>query len=73
MDSGRLYAQIMTIFGTAMVLFYFGLGYILLFTSLFSYVDIALRVILAFPILIYGVYRAVSSYRKIRENFFDRD
>ena len=73
MDSRRLYDQVMTIFGTAMVFFYLGLGYILLFTSLFSYVDIAMRAILAWPLLIYGLYRAVSSYCKIRENFLDRD
>jgi hypothetical protein len=73
MDGRRLYDQVMTIFGTAMVFFYLGLGYILLFTSLFSYVDIALRTILSIPLLIYGLYRAVTSFRKIKENFFDRN
>lgn len=73
MDSRRLYDQVMTIFGTAMVFFYLGLGYILLFSSLFTYVDITLRTILAIPLLIYGLYRALSSYRRIRENFFDKD
>lgn len=73
MDSRRLYDQVMTIFGTAMVFFYLGLGYILLFSSLFSYVDITLRTILSVPLLIYGVYRALSSARKIKENFFDKD
>jgi cytochrome c biogenesis protein CcdA len=73
MDSRRLYDQVMTIFGTAMVFFYLGLGYILLFSSLFTYVDITLRTILAIPLLIYGLYRALSSFRRIKENFFDKD
>jgi cytochrome c biogenesis protein CcdA len=73
MDNRRLYDQVMTIFGTAMVFFYLGLGYILLFSSLFTYVDVTLRTILAMPLLIYGFYRALTSYRKIRENFFDKD
>lgn len=73
MDSRRLYDQVMTIFGTVMVFFYLGLGYILLFSTLFSHIDVALRVMFAFPLFLYGVYRAVSSYRKIKENFFDRD
>ncbi len=72
MDGSRLYDQVMTIFGTAMVFFYLGLSYVLLFTSLFSYVDIAMRVILAAPLLIYGIYRALTSIRKIKENFFDK-
>ena len=72
MDSKRLYDQVMTIFGTVMVFFYLGLGYILLFTTLFSYVDIALRVMFSVPLFIYGVYRGVSSYQKIKEYFFDK-
>ncbi len=73
MNSRRLYDQVMTIFGTAMVFFYLGLAYMLLFSSIFAHVDITLRSIFAFPFLLYGVYRAVGSYRKIKENFFDRD
>jgi hypothetical protein len=73
MDSRRLYDQVMTIFGTVMVIFYLGLGYILLFSTLFSYIDVALRAMFALPLFLYGIYRAVSSYRKIKENFFDKD
>lgn len=72
MDSRRLYDQVMTIFGTVMVFFYLGLGYILLFTTLFSYVDITLRVMFSVPLFLYGLYRGVSSFRKIKEYFFDR-
>jgi hypothetical protein len=73
MNGRRLYDQVMTIFGTIMVFFYLGLAYIFLFTSLFSYIDIALRAMLAIPLLIYGFYRAFTSYRKIKEVFFDEE
>ena len=73
MNSRRVYDQVMTIFSTAMVFFYLGLAYILLFSTIFSYVDIALRTIFAVPFLLYGVYRAVGSYRRIKENFFESD
>jgi len=49
------------------------LAYMLIFSDIFSRVDITLRSIFAFPFFLYGVYRAVGSYRKIKENFFDRE
>jgi len=73
MNSRRLFDQVMTIFGTVMVFFYLGLTYMLIFSDVFSHVDIALRSIFAFPFFLYGVYRAVASFRKIKENFFSRD
>lgn len=73
MNSGRVYDQIMTIFGTAMVFFYLGLAYILLFSTMFSYIDITLRTLFAVPFLLYGVYRAFGSFRKIKENFFKKE
>ena len=73
MNSRRVYDQVMTIFGTAMVFFYLGLAYILLFSSILSHIDIALRTIFAVPFLLYGVYRAVGSFRRIKENFFESD
>jgi len=73
MYSRRLYDQVMTIFGTAMVFFYLGLAYMLIFSDIFSHVDITLRSIFAFPFFLYGAYRAVGSFRKIKENFFEKD
>ena len=73
MSSRRVYDQVMTIFGTAMVFFYLGLAYILLFSTMLSYIDITLRTIFAVPFMLYGVYRAVGSYRRIKENFFDKE
>jgi hypothetical protein len=73
MSSKRVYDQVMTIFGTAMVFFYLGLSYILLFSTMLRYIDITLRTIFAVPFLLYGVYRAVGSYRRIKENFFESE
>jgi len=73
MNSRRLYDQVMTLFGTAMVFFYLGLAYMLIFADVFGRVDITLRSIFAFPFFLYGAYRAVGSYRKIKENFFEKD
>ncbi len=73
MDSKRLYDKVMTIFGTTMVFFYMGMTYLLVFSPIFAYIDIALRVIFALPLFIYGVYRAVGAFRNIKENFFDSD
>jgi hypothetical protein len=73
MSTRSLYDKVMTIFGTLMIFFYFGLAYILFFTSLFSQVDIALRGIFALPLFLYGMYRIVISYQKIKENFFESE
>ncbi len=73
MGSRRLYDQVMTIVGTLMIFFYFGLAYILYFTSLFSQVDIAMRAIFSLPLFLYGVYRIFIAYHKIKENFFESE
>jgi len=73
MSNRRLYDKVMTIFGTLMIFFYFGLAYTLCFTDIFSHVEFTVRVIFAFPFLLYGIYRTVTAYRKIKENFFETD
>lgn len=73
MSRRRLYDKVMTIVGTLMIFFYFGLAYILYYTSLFSHVDTAMRAIFAFPLFLYGVYRIFVAYHKIKENFFDSE
>lgn len=73
MNGRRLYDNVMTIFGTIMIFFYLGLAYMLIFSNLFSYVDIALRTIFAVPLVLYGVYRAVISYQKIKEILFQTE
>jgi len=70
MNSKNLYDKVFTIFGTAMVIFYFGLGYFIIFSPYLNYIDKALRVIMGTPLIIYGIYRAFTSYQKIKDNFF---
>jgi cytochrome c biogenesis protein CcdA len=73
MDSRKLYDRVFTIFGTMMVFFYLGFGYIILFSSYLDYIEKPLRVIIGIPLIIYGLYRAFVSYNKIKENFFDKE
>lgn len=73
MNGRNLYDKVFSIFGLVMVFFYLGLGYVLIFSEYFKYVDKPLRVIIGIPLLIYGVYRALTSYQKIKENFFGND
>jgi uncharacterized membrane protein (DUF373 family) len=73
MKSRRVYDQAMTIFGTFMIFFYLGLAYILVFSSLFTHIEKTFRLIFATPLFLYGIFRAVIAYQKIKENFFDKD
>jgi cytochrome c biogenesis protein CcdA len=73
MNSSNLYDKAFSIFGLLMVFFYLGLGYILIFSRYFNYVDKPLRVIIGIPLIVYGIYRAITSYQKIKENFFSGD
>jgi hypothetical protein len=73
MNTKNLYDKVFSVFGLVMVFFYFGLGYILIFSDYFNYIDKPLRVIIGTPLIIYGIYRALTSYKKIKENFFSSD
>jgi hypothetical protein len=73
MNSSNLYDKAFSIFGLMMVFFYLGLGYILIFSHYFDHIDKPLRVIIGIPLIIYGIYRAMTSYQKIKENFFSGD
>jgi len=72
MSTRRLYDKVMTIVGTLMIFFYFGLASVLLFTDAVN-AEKTLKVIFAVPLLLYGCYRIVLSYQKIRENFFEEE
>ena len=73
MSRGSLYDKVMTIFSTTMIFSYMGLAYLILFSSLFSHVDITFRAIFSIPLVLYGGYRIVTSYQQIKENFFESD
>lgn len=72
MDSRNIYDRVFTIFGTVMVFFYLGLGLFILLSPLIN-LDKPLRIIFAIPLFIYAIYRAMMSYNKIRESFFESD
>jgi hypothetical protein len=75
MSSNNLTDRMMTIFGTTMVFFYLGLGIFIIFSpsQMLKGIDITLRVMFGIPLLLYGVYRAITAIRKIRESFFEND
>ena len=72
MSNRRLYDKVMTIVGTLMIFFYLGLAYVILFSPIIN-AEKTLKVIFATPLLLYGMYRIVLSYQKIKENFFESD
>jgi hypothetical protein len=72
MSGRRLYDKVMTIVSTLMIFFYFGLAYVILFSSIIN-ADKTIKVFFAIPLLLYGFYRIVLSYQKIKENFFETD
>ena len=73
MDGNRLMQQVTAIFSTFMVIFYLGVGFILMFYSGLSYLDKALRIIMGSTFIFYGLYRAYRTYVKIVEVFFTKD
>jgi cytochrome c biogenesis protein CcdA len=73
MNNGNLYDKVFSIFGFVMVFFYLGLGYYLIFSPYLNYIDKPLRVIIGVPLIIYGIYRAITSFQKIKDNFFSKD
>jgi hypothetical protein len=72
MNSKKLTERIFAIFGTTMVFFYIGLGIFIIISPQLN-IEKSLRLIFAVPLMLYGVYRAFTSYRKIRESFFGDD
>lgn len=72
MSSRRLYDKVMTIVGTMMIFFYFGIAYVLLFSESIN-ADKTIRVIFSIPLLLYAFYRVFLSWQKIKENFIESD
>lgn len=72
MSSKNLYDKVLAIFGSVMVFFYFGLGFFIMFYPQLN-IDKPLRIIFSIPLLVYGIYRILVSYEKIKESFFSND
>ncbi len=76
MSSSKMYEKVFAIFGTFMVFFYFALGFFIIFSPLldnFSNLSKALRIVFGIPLIIYGIYRMLDSYEKIKKSFFSKD
>jgi hypothetical protein len=73
MDGNKLMQQVIAIFSIFMVVFYLGVGLILIFYPNLGYIDKALRVIVGSTFIFYGLYRAYRAYVKIVEVFFTKD
>jgi flagellar biosynthesis protein FliR len=75
MSSSKMYDKVFAIFGTFMVFFYFALGLFIMFHPMldkFS-IDKPLRIVFGIPLIVYGIYRMLDSYEKIRKSFFSKD
>ncbi len=76
MSSSKMYEKVFAIFGTFMVFFYFGLGFFIIFSPLldnFTNLSKSLRIVFGIPLIIYGIYRMLDSYEKIKKSFFSKD
>lgn len=69
MNENRLMQQVAAIFSAFMVLFYIGVGVFFIWYSDRSNIDKPVRVLLGSAFLLYGVFRAVRAWVKIREVF----
>ena len=70
-----MYDKVFAVFGTFMVFFYFALGFFIIFHPLLnSYMpNKALRIVFGIPLIVYGIYRMLDSYQKIKKSFFSKD
>ena len=73
MNENKLMQQVTAIFSIFMVIFYLGVGILLIFYTSFSYLDKAVRVIMGTTFIFYGIYRAFRAYSKVLEVFFTKD
>jgi len=75
MSSSKMYDKVFAIFGTFMVFFYFALGLFIIFHPLLDDYNLTkpLRIVFGIPLIVYGIYRTLDSYEKIRKSFFSKD
>ena len=73
MSGNRLMQQVVAIFSSFMVLYYFGVGIYLIFYFDGSTLDKSIRVLMGSTFMFYGIYRAFRAYVKIKEVFFTEE
>jgi succinate-acetate transporter protein len=70
MNNNRITRQFHALFGIFMVVFYLGVGTFLILYSDKFLIDKALLRIMGGVFILMGLYRIYSTYRKIKEAFF---
>ena len=73
MSSRRLYDQVMAVFGVLMTFFYLGIGLFFITTQSFPSIEKFIRYFVGGMFVLYGVYRVLQSYQKIKEAFFTEE
>jgi hypothetical protein len=73
MDGNRMMKQFTTIFSVFMVFFYFTVGIYLIFFFKNSTLNRAVLGIIGSTFILYGIYRAISTYREFIDVFFGKD
>jgi hypothetical protein len=68
MSDLNLYSRLMIIVRIAIILMFFVLGALVLFSPNFNYIPWNFRVIFAIFILLYAIYRLISSFQKFKKN-----
>jgi hypothetical protein len=64
----NLYTRLMLYLRIAVILMFFVLGAFVLFSPNFNYIPGNFRVIIAIFIILYGIYRLITSFQKIKKN-----
>ena len=72
-NTRRLYDQVMAIFGVFMTFFYIGIGLFFITTKSFPGMEEFIRYFVGGMFVLYGIYRVLQSYHRIKEAFFSRD
>jgi hypothetical protein len=69
MNSQRMMDQVAAVFGIFMTAFYIGVGIYLAFYAKLN-IDVAIKNLVAYPFMLFGIYRGFRTWQKIRDLFF---
>lgn len=69
MNQQRMMDQVSAVFGIFMTAFYIGVGIYLAFYATLN-IDNAIKNLVAYPFILFGIYRGFRTYQKLRDSFF---
>ncbi len=72
-NGNKLMQNFHIFFGLLMVMFYLGAGIFLLFFADIFNIDRAVRGIIGTSFLIYGIFRAWTTYKQVKDTYFSGD